>query len=105
MRGPTCISSGLKEADAAIMATPGYFFGVLLRTDGTNEATIALYDDPDSADGTVLAAFGVPGADLARYWEAPCGTPIWCSHGIWADVTGTDAKYYVYYLPGPTVAG
>ena len=105
MRGPTCISSGLKEADAAIMATPGYFFGVLLRTDGTNEATIELHDHATDTTGTVLAAFGVPGADLARYFEAPCNTPICCSLGIWANVTGTGAKYYVYYLPGPTVAG
>ena len=101
MRGPTCISSGVLTADAAAMAVPGYFFGVLLRTDGTNEATIELHDNATTAAGTVLAAFGVPGADLARLFEAPCNTPIWCRNGIWGNVTGTGAKYYVYYLPGP----
>lgn len=89
-------TSGLKSADAVIMAMPGRLMGCLVLADGTNAATITLYDNASAASGTVLAKYVV---DATLTSEAPTlpSEGIICNNGIYADVTGTGAEFIVYY--------
>lgn len=96
------LSSGRKTADAAIKASAARLGGVILLGDGTNAATVVLYDNATAATGTALAELV-----LAANATAPTGQRtavlmfpvdgVAASNGIFADVTGTGAAYYVYY--------
>lgn len=88
--------SGEKDADTAIMNAKGYFGGILIITDGTNDATVALWDNASAASGTEIApAIKVAGGD--NYGGFLLLRPIYCDNGIYANVSGTGAKYEVYY--------
>lgn len=91
-------TSGLKSADAVIMAMPGRLLGCIVLADGTNAATVTLYDHASAASGTVLAKYVV---DATLVAESPALPPdgIICNNGIYADVTGTGAEFIVYYSP------
>lgn len=93
---PEIASSGLKTADAAIKAGPGTLVGFTVLTDGTNTATLILYDNPSAASGTVLGKMIVVGAD--RFDHIEFSSHRLASTGIYADVTGTGAEYIVYYI-------
>ena len=87
MKNPAT-SSGLKSADAVIMAMPGTFKGLIVITDGTNAATVTLYDNASAASGTVLAKMVVAGADSSKELVVgECG--VVANNGIYADVSGT----------------
>jgi len=43
-------SSGILTASSQISDEAGYFYGIILTTDGTTDATISFYDDVDAAD-------------------------------------------------------
>lgn len=88
-------SSGEQTSDAAIVAQESFLVGILIITDGTNDATVVLYDDPDSADGTKLWEAVVTGSD--NYGGGLFPYPIRASTGIYADLTGTGASVIVYY--------
>lgn len=88
-------SSGEKTSDTAVVAQECFLIGVLVITDGTNDATVILYDDPDSADGTKLWEIVVTGSD--NYGGGLFPYPIRASTGIYADLTGTGASVIVYY--------
>lgn len=93
-------SSGLKTADTQILASEGRLRNLVVLTDGTNDATVVLYDtETGTATGNVLAKLIVPGAafrgDIS--WES---NGVNVMRGIWADVTGTGAAYLVYFNKG-----
>jgi hypothetical protein len=92
-------TSGLKSADAAIMARPGKLRGLQVLADGTNAATVVLYDNASAASGTVLAKVVVD-ATLTTDAASIPEDGIVCANGIYADVTGTGAEYIVYYELG-----
>jgi len=98
--GPTYYSrsSGLQTADAAITTAGGYMTGVAIVTDGTNDATVVVYDNGASAAGTVLFKGKVSGA--SNLGGATFEIPIQYDDGIYVDVTGTGAAYIVYYQIG-----
>lgn len=79
----------------AIKAEPGTIMALLLVAP-TNDADILLYDDVDSAHGTVLLqASALNGTsafiDLSGLGGVKAGT------GIYADITGTNAIAYVWF--------
>ena len=97
---PTAFTSYEKTEDATIHTGACLLVSALVITDGTNAATVILYDKPsvtDIAAGNKLAEFTVAGATGygGRNWTFP----IVCSAGIYADVTGTGASYIVEYIP------
>lgn len=94
MSGTTAISSGLKTADAQIYTGRGTLNGLVVNTDGTNAATVTLYDNT-AASGTVLSQVIVAGAD--RTHSQIFNLAVRCTTGIYADVTGTGAAYVVYF--------
>ena len=97
---PTAATSYELAVDATIYAGACLLVSVLVITDGTNPATVLLYDKPsvtDIAAANKLCEFTVPGASMygGRNWTFP----IRCTSGIYADVSGTGASYIVEYIP------
>lgn len=88
-------SSGLKTADAAIQAQRSRVNAVTLLTDGTNAASVVLYDNPSAASGSVLAKVTAAGAQNTVH--VLFENPVFAETGIYADVTGTNAEYIVYF--------
>ncbi len=88
-------SFGLQSSDQAVKASAGWLGGFLVFTDGTNDATLILYDDPDSADGTVLGKWIVAGGDNNGGVMYPF--PVEATTGIYGDISGTGANWIAYY--------
>ncbi len=82
-------TSGEIIADGQIFSGPGRLCSILIITDGTNDATVELYDNT-SAAGTKLWEGKVKGADNygGRNWVLPVKFSI----GVYANLTGTDAS-------------
>jgi len=96
-----CTSSDRLTADTAILARPGRLMGVILEGDGTNAASVILYDNASAASGRVLCKMMLKASsnDLVYPAVIPEGG-IECTKGIYADVTGTGAAFIVYYQAG-----
>ncbi|KKN72800.1 hypothetical protein LCGC14_0406550 [marine sediment metagenome] len=88
-------SSGEKTSDTAIVAVAAQLGGILIITDGTNDATVILYDNATAASGTKLWEAKVPGSD--EYGGCMFPEPVEAMNGIYADLTGTGASCIVYY--------
>ena len=88
-------SSGLKAADAVIATGVNRVNAVTLITDGTNAASIILYDNASAASGKELAKVTAAGADNTKHILFE--NPVRAENGIYADVTGTGAGYIVYF--------
>lgn len=88
-------SSGLKNADAVISGGRNRINAITLLGDGTNAASLILYDNASAASGTVLAK--VTQLATARLTHILFDNPVFAENGIYADVTGTGAEYIVYY--------
>lgn len=91
-------SSGLRAADAAIAGMPSQIFGIQVITDGTNAATLTIYDNAAAASGEVLAKISVAGADRSQSVVYEHG--IVANNGIYCDVSGTGAEYIVHFILG-----
>lgn len=95
------MSSGLLDASAAVKAAAGTLGGIICIHDGTNDPTITLDDDPDSADGTRLFYFkedvsaGIAADGLYQHFFRLPDVPF--SLGCYLTLTGTNAKAIVYY--------
>lgn len=92
----TTTSSGRKTADAAIVTRPTRLVSVILEGDGTNAASVTLYDNASAASGTVLAKVLLQ-ASGPMYTQFMIPEGVECSNGIYADVAGTGAAYIVHY--------
>ncbi len=88
-------STGLEDSDGAIKGSAGWLGGFLIVTNGTDNATLIIYNDVDSADGTALAKWVVAGGDLDGGVMFPF--PVEATVGMYADIEGTGANYWVYY--------
>lgn len=85
-------SSGLLSADAQVSSSPGSLAGVLIITNGSNDATLVCYSGTD-ANG--LALFKGTVAAASNFGGTTFNIPV--SYGkLWCDVTGTGAAYIVY---------
>lgn len=89
-------SSGLKSADAVISALPARLLGIQLFADGTNQATITVYDNATAASGTVLAQVIVDAGLVAQDAQLP-NPGIIANNGLYADVSGTGATYIIHW--------
>ena len=87
-------SSGEKTSSAAIKSGAGYLGGVIILTDGTNDATVILYDNT-SASGTKLFEMKVAGGNNGKDIMFPL--PITFTKGCYASISGTGASCIVYY--------
>ena len=83
-------------ADTLVYTGNCVLYGIWMETDGTNVATLSVYDNT-SAAGKMVRKVVVPGADYFGGFDAPAG--ILCANGIYADIAGTGAAAWVSYSP------
>lgn len=88
-------SSGLLNSDTAVSARPAKIHSVQLLGDGTNAATLVIYDNASAAAGTVLVKIVVDAGLTYELFHSMDG--IVCNNGIYADVTGTGAEFIVHF--------
>ena len=88
-------SSGLKTADAVIQTGRNRINAITLLGDGTNAASIVVYDNASAASGVVLAKVTALAAD--RFTHVLFENPVVAENGLYADVSGTGAEYIIYY--------
>lgn len=89
------ISTGEKTSSALIRTGACALCSVLVITDGTNAATVIVYDNT-AASGKVVAEFVVAGATGygGRNWIFP----VAMDNGIYLAISGTGASAVVEYL-------
>lgn len=85
--------TGEQTGDAAICTGPCFITGLLIITNGTDDATIIIYDNPSAASGTVRWEQTVTGAD--NYGGRNWAFPKFFNTGMYADIEGTGASYII----------
>ena len=88
-------SSGLKQADAVIQTGRNRINAITLLGNGTDAATLIVYDNASGASGLVLAKVTPLATD--KFTHIIFENPVVAENGIYADVTGTGAEYIIYY--------
>ncbi len=92
-------SSDLLSASAVILNKDGYLAGCRVFTDGTNNATLTIYDNASAASGKVLDKIIVVGADYMGGVKEGDGAykGIVARNGIYASISGTGATFIVHF--------
>ena len=92
-----CVSSGLLADNAVVLARASgqQLCSVLIITDGTNAATVTVYDNAVGGAGKVLFKGTVPGA--SNFGGGDAGMPVNLGYGIYMAISGTGANAIVYY--------
>lgn len=88
------VSSGVLNADTLIFTGRNRINALTVFTDGTNAATVDLYDNTSAANKIAVKGKCV-GANLVNHIIFE--NPVYVENGIYADVTGTGATFIVYY--------
>ena len=88
-------SVGRLTTSAIITAYPHSIQGALVFTDGTNDATLTLYDNASGATGVVLLRVEVAAAELMGGVFPPFVINAG-ANGIYAELSGTGASYIIY---------
>lgn len=94
-------SSGLLAASQAVMggnSSPcsGRLLSIHLIADGTNAATVTIYDNPSAASGLVLAKLSIPAGETYVDAHLP-GDGMVANQGLYASLSGTGAACIVGY--------
>lgn len=96
MSGHTpCQATDKLTTSTAVVAGRQFFRGVNINTDGTNTATITIYDNATAASGKIIGTFVCPGATLNK--DVIFNEPVRVYNGIYAAVAGTGASCNVYF--------
>ena len=82
--------SGLKTSSAVIKASAGILGGCVANGDGTNLATITVYDNATEGSGTEVCNLTTSGTAVFPFM-------VQCANGIYLKIAGTGAKGEVYY--------
>lgn len=92
-------SSGELSASAVVIGKDGYYKGCRVFTDGSNNATLTIYDNASAASGLVLDKIVVKGADLMGGVKEGEGQNkgIVAKNGIYAEIAGTGATFIVHF--------
>ncbi len=88
-------SSGLKNSDVQILDNPGVLVAIIVFTDGSNDATAIVYDNPDAASGKVLGKVVVKGADLMG---GELKMNALARTGLFLDITGVGAEALIRFI-------
>lgn len=90
----TCVSSGELTSSATVVTGRGILNAIQIITDGTNDATVILYDNT-AASGKKLHEAVVTGANNDAFYNWDCG--VRAEIGIYAAISGTGASCIVYH--------
>ena len=89
-------SSTLLTASAVVCKLPAHLTSVQVVTDGTNPATVIVYDSPTAASGNVLCQMLVPGA--AGNANIAFNSFLVANQGLYCSISGTGAKAIVGFI-------
>lgn len=90
--------TAVKTADGAAVTAPGWLYGILATSDGTNDITVVLYDNASAASGTVLApTWMIATTSDNRSHYISFEPPLVLNNGLYVDVTTAGAVSYVVY--------
>ena len=92
-------SSDLLAASAVVTANPARLLGIIVNTDGTNAATVTVYDNASAASGVILAKYIVAGSANAAVVPINDGGIV-ALKGLYCAISGTGAKAIVHYSIG-----
>lgn len=95
MSGTTCISSGLQSASTSIYTGRGTLNAVTVISDGTNAATVTIYDNAIAASGNVLSVVTISGGMDGQ--TVAWNLAVRCLNGLYCSVAGTGCQAIVYY--------
>ena len=95
-----CIGSGEKTASAVAYNGQCWIAALEVITDGTNDATVILYDSCEGENGDKIWEVVVSGVD--HYGGRSWAMPRRCKNGIYAAVSGTGASFILEYFTEPT---
>lgn len=95
----------IQTESAAITTGAGLFYGIIVRTDGTNNVTLNIYD-ARSATGTRLtpANIVISGTSYQSGWAFSLDPPITYTSGVYVSVSvagGGTCSYDVLYYTLP----
>ena len=86
----------LASAPKSIVAGGAVLVDCLLYTDGTNDATLTIYDSPNAANGIELCQVIVKGAEL---WGGEVNIMCQAAFGLYMTLTGNGSKALVRHMP------
>lgn len=88
------ISSGVQTTDQLLWTGRNRINAITVFGDGTNAASLAIYDNTSAAN-KIAAQVKHKAADVQTHIIFE--NPVLCENGIYADVTGTNASYIVFF--------
>lgn len=88
-------SSDRKTASAEIFAQRCSLYALMVETDGTNAATVIVYDNATTNSGTILAKMIVPGTSSGREVVFPYG--VKALNGLYLSIAGTGAAATIHF--------
>jgi hypothetical protein len=95
------LPSTTKTDSAAIITTSGFCGGITVITDGTNTATVDIYDNASAASGTkIIPTWYVTSSSTNRAQTYNIFPPVKVNNGIYVNLSvagGGSASYMVYY--------
>ena len=91
--------STVKTADALIYTGPGFFYGIVCQTDGTNSVTFALHDSVDTSGAKLHPDIICTTSSTNRTCVYGFDPSIVFTAGLYVNITSSDATpdYVVYY--------
>ena len=93
-------SSGHLSATKLVYSGPCYLTGVAVASDGTNAATLIVYDasTAETIGKEMFRAVATGGATAGGYESRDWAFPVECQNGIYAVLSGTTPSYVVEYI-------
>jgi hypothetical protein len=99
MMGEVLTSSGALAASAVVLAQQGGIMSVIATADGTNAATVHVWDSENSTtSGKTKLATVIVDAGLV-YEQMSANRLIKANRGIYVEISGTGAGAIIHYQP------
>jgi hypothetical protein len=92
---PLAKSSGLRTTSGVISNRRTIVSGITVNTDGTNAATVILYDNPSAAAGLVVEKIFVPGPQGGR--SVVYFPRLNSETGLFISIAGVGAEAVAHY--------
>ena len=91
-------SSDVYTADhAAIVTGAGYFYGIIVMTDGTNAVTVKVYDNTAASGTKILPDWLVTTGSSDRCQRLEFNPPLGFSTGVSVDITTSGTVSYMLF--------
>lgn len=94
-------STGELTGDALVCSGSGYLYGVTATTDGSNDATVVLYDNTSGTGKLVMQTWEITTSSTRKEASVGFNPPVRFSTGLYVDITCSGTfKYAVFYVKG-----